>query len=125
MSTRSFSFSIEQASSGHCVLRLVGEFGPPSVPDLQSLLAERLDAGPTRLVLDFSAVTVLCPQALAVLLATTRKAVVQGVRLYLVATDEAGATRVLDVTGLARMFSTDSRPASAPSSRMAVSADGG
>ncbi len=123
MASRSFSFRIEHPSSRHCVVRLRGEFGPASVPELQAFLARQLDAGPSRLVLDFNAVSVLCTQALAVLLATKRKADLQGLRLYLVATDEAGAGRVLDMTGLARMFRTDT--GAAPSHRMAVSTDGG
>jgi anti-anti-sigma factor len=123
MATRSFSFRIEQPGPRHCVIRMAGEFGPRSVPNLQAFLARRLDARPTRLVLDFSAVTSLSSQALAVLLAAKRRADAQGVRLYLVATDEAGAARMLDVTGLARMFRAGA--GQAPADRIAVSADGG
>jgi anti-sigma B factor antagonist len=85
------------------VLSVTGEVDLATSPELQNALDTALE-GSTEVVIDLSQVTFLDSTGLGVLVRAHRRAGEQGARLRLVVT-ESTVRRVIDVTGLAGVFS--------------------
>lgn len=89
------------------VLVAGGEIDYEASPHLRSQIAETIKHGARRLVLDFSAVTFIDSTGVGVLVGTMAKLEEVGGSMAVVCTQE-NVLRVLEMTGLDRMFSIHS-----------------
>lgn len=92
---------------GAAVLTVRGEVDIRSAPELRARLAEVLDDGADRVVLDLLGVPFLDSTGLSVMVAAHKRLTPRGNALGVVCT-AAPVLRVLTVTGLARVFSVHS-----------------
>ncbi len=86
------------------VVAVSGEVDIRTAPELREQLVSVIDGGSHRLIVDLTAVEFLDSTALSVMVGAHKRLVRLGSRLVIVATDER-TLRVLNVTGLSRVFS--------------------
>jgi anti-sigma B factor antagonist len=98
---------------GHVTLRLAGEVDLSTAPDVREACLNALHQYGPNLRLDLSRVEFLDSTGLEVLLATRRRANLAGGQLELIDPTHA-VLRVLEVTGVARLFEIESGPAPVP-----------
>jgi anti-anti-sigma factor len=93
------SISSHRTEAGETVLELAGEIDMLTASQLSAAVGEALADGPSRVLLDMSAVTFCDSQGLGTLVVLTRAA--SSARSVLVLTNVADfLQRVLDITGL-------------------------
>jgi anti-sigma B factor antagonist len=102
-STVTLGIQTEQRGDGVVVVVVHGEVDIRTAPDLRDCLAEVLDGGARRVVLDLSGVDFLDSTALSVMVGAHKRLSKKGDPLTVVAATEP-VQRVLSVTGLSRVF---------------------
>lgn len=93
----------EQRGDGVVVVIVHGEVDIRTAPELRDCLAQLLDDGTRRVVLDLGDVDFLDSTALSVMVGVHKRLSKRGTSLSVVATTEP-VQRVLSVTGLERVF---------------------
>jgi anti-sigma B factor antagonist len=103
------TFDVEPgATAGEQRLRVVGEVDVASSPALRAKIAELLDGGADRIVLDLSEMTFIDSSGLGVLVGALKR-VRERDRSDLVLTGLQGPPRrVFEITGLTELFSIES-----------------
>ena len=99
----------QQGSAGDAVLVLTGEIDMATAGDLRAATDRSLQAGPGRIVLDFSGVTFCDSQGLSTLISLHREVSAAGSRLVLANVGDF-MTRLLEITGLRAAFDVEDRP---------------
>ncbi len=90
--------------AGAAVITVRGEVDMSTAPELQGTLSRLLDEGRTNIVVDLEGVEFLDSTGLGVMVGAHKRLLRSGERLALVCTQRS-IRRVLDITGLAGVFS--------------------
>jgi anti-sigma B factor antagonist len=98
-----FSLSQDTLDDDRHVVGVSGEIDLFTAPDLKAALAEAIDAGRTRIVVDLSETTFLDSTALGVLIGTVKRLRSREGRLTLVNTD-VNIAKTFEITGLDQIF---------------------
>lgn len=102
--TNRFACDIENAESGaECILTVDGDIDLASAPEFEASLRTALDASPSSIVVDLTALTFIDSSGLRVLVASSKDAQSRGATLAL-RNVPRHAQRVLDITGLSEWF---------------------
>lgn len=98
-----FSIREEEVDGTRFVVAVSGEIDLFTAPELKAALADAIEAGRTRVVVDLSETTFLDSTALGVLIGTVKRLRARDGRLTLVNTDP-NIARTFDITGLDQIF---------------------
>lgn len=98
-----FSVTAKPTTDGVAILAVQGEVDVYTAPRLKEEINQRLEAGVSKLVVDLSEVAYMDSSGLGVLIGALRRARDAGGDL-LVASPNPRIARILDVTGLSRIF---------------------
>jgi anti-sigma B factor antagonist len=102
---------VSPVGSGECVVRARGEIDIYTGPALRDVLRDAAAAGPSQVVIDMAEVTFIDSSGLSVIIGAYKRAQDSGIDLVL-----RGATarvvRLLEMTGLNRVLTVVSTPAS-------------
>ncbi len=90
-------------SEGSVTVRLAGEIDMDTAPDVREAALDAMRQHASRIQIDLSRVTFMDSTGLEVLLATRRRAELEGGQLHLVDPTHS-VLRVLEVTGVDRLF---------------------
>jgi anti-sigma B factor antagonist len=98
-----FSITTDPLDGERQVVAVSGEIDLFTAPELKAALADAIDAGRSRLVVDLTDTTFLDSTALGVLIGTVKRLRVRDGRLTLVNTDP-NIAKTFDITGLDQIF---------------------
>jgi anti-sigma B factor antagonist len=98
-----FSITSDPLDDERQVIAVAGEVDLFTAPELKAALAEAMDAGRIRLVVDLTDTTFLDSTALGVLIGTVKRLRMRDGRLTLVNTDP-NIAKTFDITGLDQIF---------------------
>ena len=98
-----FQLSDHEVDSDTHVIELGGEIDLYTAPEFKERMAEIIDEGKTRVVVDLSQATFIDSTTLGVLVGGVKRLRPAGGSLALVCTDE-NITKIFEITGLDRVF---------------------
>jgi anti-sigma B factor antagonist len=102
-STVNFQIQDQEVDADTHVIELGGEIDLYTAPELKERMAEIIDEGKTRVVVDLSQATFIDSTTLGVLVGGVKRLRPAGGSLALVCTDE-NITKIFEITGLDRVF---------------------
>lgn len=98
-----FSVSVQPTSSGVTVISVQGEVDVYTAPKLREEIHRKMDEGANRVVVDLAGVAYMDSSGLGVLIGALKRARESGGDLV-VSSPNARISRILEVTGLSRIF---------------------
>jgi anti-sigma B factor antagonist len=98
-----FQISDQEVDADTHVIELGGEIDLYTAPEFKERMAEIIDEGKTRVVVDLSQATFIDSTTLGVLVGGVKRLRPTGGSLALVCTDE-NITKIFEITGLDRVF---------------------
>lgn len=98
-----FAVSAQPSSNGIAVVNVQGEVDVYTAPKLKEEIHNRLDSGENKVVVDLTNVAYMDSSGLGVLIGALKRAREEGGDL-MVASPNPRISRILDVTGLSRIF---------------------